>query len=365
MSMIGILLAAAVSLQPMVSGDVLEPSVLNEVEHALEIAPKAVKFSSHGFSAKGDASARAIALVSAQKRDGRWYDGTNDVTFAAVTELKKLAYGDGAFKVLMIGNSFSISNCRNMPQICESMGIDLELMSLYIGGCSLETHWQNVVASTNAEFRPYGVEHYRQGKSLYKEWQYYNIPEALKMRRWDVVTVQQCSHLSWKPESYHPWGDDLIAKIRELAPQAEIVVQETWSYTPWHGGFAEWGFDQNGMYDRLHAAYADFAAKHGGLRIIPTGTAVQAWRRELPVKYKWNDFGGDVCGDGTFRKSEDGKTIVDGDVFHLNRRGEYLQSLVWTAKLFDVDVSGCSYRPDFVSVSDAALMKRIANGLRR
>ena len=63
---------------------------------------------------------------------------------------------DRSLKVLMIGNSFSICNLKQMPQVAESMGKRLDLASLYIGGCSLERHWNNVVAaSTNATFRPY------------------------------------------------------------------------------------------------------------------------------------------------------------------------------------------------------------------
>ena len=35
-------------------------------------------------------------------------------------------------KVLMIGNSFSICNLREMPQVAKSMGKKLDLASLYI-----------------------------------------------------------------------------------------------------------------------------------------------------------------------------------------------------------------------------------------
>lgn len=110
-------LALTIPLQPLVSENVLEPSVRNEVDHALSRAPRAermdicVRTNSAVFVAAatngtgrilyhptGDvfgtnglsASDIAIKLVSSQKRDGRWMLGTNDVTSAAVDILEAL-----------------------------------------------------------------------------------------------------------------------------------------------------------------------------------------------------------------------------------------------------------------------------------
>ena len=88
-------LAAATALvaHPLPSADVLEPSVLNEVAHALAVAPTnpppcalAFPFGTNSQSA----AELAIRLVSTQKADGRWWVGTNDVTAAAVAILKGL-----------------------------------------------------------------------------------------------------------------------------------------------------------------------------------------------------------------------------------------------------------------------------------
>ena len=72
------------------------------------------------------------------------------------------------------------------------------------------------------------------------------------------------------------------------------------------------------------------------------GDAVQEWRKRLPVK----GTAGEVVGRGD-------------DLYHLGPAGEYFQALVWTSFLFDVDVTSCAYRPDCVSIEQAALMKRI------
>jgi len=94
-----ILSAAIVTAQPLVDADVLEPSVQNEVDHALSLAPTnevAVSDASVAFAAlyatNGmSATERAIALVSSQ-RGGRWLHGGRDVTPVA-TRLLRAASG--------------------------------------------------------------------------------------------------------------------------------------------------------------------------------------------------------------------------------------------------------------------------------
>ena len=267
-------------------------------------------------------------------------------------------------KVLMIGNSFSISLLNQLPQVAADCGVELDLASLYIGGCSLKRHWENVERDGEEGFRPYQFGRnrfgaYTQGTA--------NVCEALRMEKWDIVTVQQASHESWQAKTNHPYGSLLVAKIRELAPQAMIYVQETWSYTPWDKRLEKWGIDQNQMYEGLHTAYAGFA-RQCGLAIIPFGTAVQTWRRLKPVKYTENSFGGDVVGGGqqderdNFKRDMNGKWVPNCDVFHLNRKGEYFQALVWAKTIFGVDVTDLKYKPAFVSDADAKLMREIAMG---
>ena len=241
-------------------------------------------------------------------------------------------------KVLMIGNSFSICNLKQMPSVAAAMGKRVDLASLYIGGCSLERHWNNVVAaSTNARLRPYRFDRIVDGKKTV-DGGGANIPDGLVLDKWDVVTIQQASHFSWRPDTYEPFGGSLVAKIRELAPQAKIVVQETWSYPPWDKRLVKFGFDQAEMYRRLHGAYASFAEKYG-LEVIPVGTAAEI----LPNR----------------------NALFDEPDFHFNREGVYLQGLAFTAKLFGVDVRKCPYKPDWMEASRAEEIKKAvmdANG---
>ena len=84
--------AAVLTAHPLVNEDVLEPSVRNEVRHALSVAPTnapaatVLPISTNGLNR----TQIAIGLVSAQKGDGRWCVGTNDVTSTAIELLKEL-----------------------------------------------------------------------------------------------------------------------------------------------------------------------------------------------------------------------------------------------------------------------------------
>ncbi len=99
-----LILAISLTIQPLADEDVLEPSVQNEVDHALAIAPvvtnpppcvvlNLLKTAANGdiFATNGlSRTAIAIRLVSSQKRDGRWFIGTNDVTFSVLEILRSL-----------------------------------------------------------------------------------------------------------------------------------------------------------------------------------------------------------------------------------------------------------------------------------
>ena len=289
-------------------------------------------------------------------------------------------------KVLMIGNSFTESAMRETPAVAKAMGCALDLANLCIGGCPLSKHWANVEKAGDPDFRPYAVQMSwtscdakASGLRRAAPKGRANIPQALAAEPWDIVTIQQASGQSAFEKTYQPYADNLVAKIRELAPQAEIRIQETWSYSPYDGRLGVWKFTPDEMFARLHAAYGALARKHG-LKIIPTAVAVQNYRRDLPVRYakvytkqelaafaepRLPDFYGDVCGKAhwgkgsSWRKDADERKLrVDG--CHLNPAGEYLQGCVWVAALFGVDVTACPYRPDFVPEDRAALMRRAA-----
>ena len=274
-------------------------------------------------------------------------------------------------KVLMIGNSFSICVLKYMPSVAAELGCKLDLASLFIGGCPLQRHAANIAANEYPDYRPYLVT-----------WNYAsladqaavpfasllggekndhaNIPPILAADKWDVVTIQQASHESWSWATYYPWANMVIDTIRKYAPQARIVVQQTWSYCNADAricdketrGPGSWGFDQLGMYERLTANYSKLATENG-FDIIPTGKAVQLYRARRPV----TEVAEDVV--GNFWKDENG--VDRADTIHLNCDGTYLQACAWTAKLFGADVTKLTTVPeDLKTPANAALLRECA-----
>ena len=90
--------------------------------------------------------------------------------------------------VLSIGNSFSQDAQRYLHEVAKSEGVPMETVNLYIGGCTLERHFRNMMGDR----RDYTLQvdgHVAEGFSM-------SIDEALTARNWDVITLQQASPFS-------------------------------------------------------------------------------------------------------------------------------------------------------------------------
>ena len=259
-------------------------------------------------------------------------------------------------KVLMVGNSFSLSCRRYLPRVAASApDCPLELEIAYIGGCTLDRHMKEYEASAkDASHRPYTDIRDQPA----------NLQELLSRKKWDIISIQQGSHKSWRPASFHPWSERLIEVIRQSNPQAEIIVQQTWSYNSGdpriHDGAGEWKIDQSEMFRRLDENYRALASENG-FRIVPVGLAVQMTRRQNPVPLPLssrealdalaaNTPSGsrlpettDVVGKLYWDAS--GKSI-QADTIHLNLYGEYLQACVWFGFLFQRPVKDVAFLPE-------------------
>ena len=252
-------------------------------------------------------------------------------------EAKKPA---GPLKVLAVGNSFSNNATRQLPALAAAAGKDLKVVRASIGGCDFERHVRHAEAYAadpeSKEARPYG------GKSL---------QEMLKSDVWDVVTIQQVSHKSFKPETFHPHADKLIAIIRAQAPQAEIVVHQTWAYRDDHKFWGITNFNADVMYAKVRAAY-DGLAKKARLRQIPSGDAMEAARRDA----QWGPF---LAGEPPTPRPE--KALHGNDGYHANVKGEYLQGCVWFEFLFGETVVGNTFVPKGMTPEETAILQRIAH----
>lgn len=205
--------------------------------------------------------------------------------------------------ILAIGNSFSSDAVEHLYEMSKAGGVDMIIGNLYIGGCSLETHWQNA----NNDAKAY--DFYKTGE----ETKISSIREALMCEKWDYVTMQQASHDSGRANTYYPYINYLSDYVKIYAPLAEQIIHQTWAYeidSP-HPGFIHYNNDQKTMYSALIAAYSEAADKLG-LKLIPCGVAMQKARATSLFDY-----------------ANGGKSLCR-DSFHASfTLGRYLLSAVW------------------------------------
>ena len=107
--------------------------------------------------------------------------------------------------ILTVGNSFSEDSGRYLHRIARADKFNLETINLYIGGCSLDSHFRNMmgdkkdyVLTPNGEFSRF----------------YVTLKEALLNREWDYISIQQASLRSPDYKTYQPFLNELVAYFR-------------------------------------------------------------------------------------------------------------------------------------------------------
>ena len=227
--------------------------------------------------------------------------------------------------ILAIGNSFSEDATMLLHQTCAAAHVDTMVVNLYIGGCPLEKHWQNIEKDEVA----YQVQY--NGRKTERRA---SIQQALGLAKWDYIITQQASHDSGWADSYEPFLSMMLAYLRQEAPQAKICLQQTWAYEidSHHEKFIRYNRDQAEMYRRLTECYRDAATSHG-LKLIPSGEVIQKLRTLPPFQYE--NGGLSLCRDG----------------FHMHwLYGRYALALTWAHTLLGIKAQENTFvptHPDF------------------
>lgn len=277
--------------------------------------------------------------------------------------------------VLTIGNSFADDATAFLPEMAKAGGKELVIFRANLGGATMERHATHLRAFTADPNDPKGKPYRNRVHPKTGERQDFSLPEALEAYAWDVVTIQQVSHLSFRPESFHPFVDELIAAIQRHAPQAEIVIHEIWAYREDHEFFKkDDGFTPRAMYERVSAAYRALA-KEKGLRLLVVGDAFNLARQTRRWSFTpADDLDLSVFSEGElppqensinigwfWRKPKDGEPpALHLDAIHANTAGKYLGASVWYLTLFGEDQVPRSYAPKGLNEPDAASLRRLA-----
>jgi hypothetical protein len=191
-------------------------------------------------------------------------------------------------KILAIGNSFSQDATAYLYDIAQNDNVELKVVNLYIGGCSLKTHWEN--AEYNKAVYQYEINGRTTGRAV-------SIYDALSEDIWDFVTLQQVSGDSGILDTYYPYIKNLYDYVSQYAPQAEQIIHQTWAYEidSTHKSFSLYNSSQAEMYQLISDSYA-FVAADLALRIIPSSDVIQSLRANRLFDY--SSGGLSLCRDG-------------------------------------------------------------------
>ncbi|MBE6705074.1 MAG: DUF4886 domain-containing protein [Ruminococcaceae bacterium] len=220
-----------------------------------------------------------------------------------------------SFRILCIGNSYSVGATKYLHQIAKQYGDDIDACNLYIGGCSLERHARNIREE---------IPDYR----IFRNGDWYGLPNVrigdyINAEKWDYITFQQASYLSYKWESYQPYLTEIAEYARSYNPNAKFLIHQTQvcSTTRCKRQFGISGRDE--MYERLVEAYNNAAKSIDAVGILPTGEASQIASEKYGVidNLLYSDPGS-----------------------HLSARyGEYMAGLVWYSVLTGKNVADDKY----------------------
>jgi hypothetical protein len=217
-------------------------------------------------------------------------------------------------KLLLVGNSFSLNAAHYLSDLADEAGFPLIIEQAAIGGASMQKHWDVLELAEREPENPDGKPY--QGRSL---------KEVLAGNDWDIVSIQQVSFQSGDTGTYHPYARNLYDLVKELQPEARVVMHETWAYridskdfTQIPGGKHAESSEE--MWQNLRMAYYTIASELG-VEVIPVGDAF--WKVSSNRKWGYRE-------DTTFEEDEfiypeipvQENSLHSG--FHWNRDKEFV-----------------------------------------
>ena len=179
-------------------------------------------------------------------------------------------------RILAVGNSFSDDGVEYLDELAKAAGIRLIVGNLYIGGCSLERHWENVSKGLPA------YDYRKNCEGVQSNTPKTSLLSALQDEPWDYITVQQVSQNSGLYDTYYPFMPSLLQYLRTHAtnPGVRFAIHQVWAYAcdSNHSGFANYDNNQSRMYREIVKTVNRVARKEHIPIVIPSGTAIQTGR---------------------------------------------------------------------------------------
>lgn len=273
-------------------------------------------------------------------------------------------------RLLDIGNSFSGNATRFLGPIARADGNQLVHYNCFIGGGTMKQHWDKVLAFQKDPASDEG----------YYPYSRVSLVDELRTQRWDVVTIQQGSIVSHAAATYQPYAGLLCGLVRSNAPQAEIMMLQTWAYRCDDSRFtsantnADEPRTQEAMYQGLKQAYAR-VAQELGIRQIPVGDAFHAVDTDPVWGYRPDasfdpatarpralpDQSRSLHAGWSWQKGTNGVWALKMDGHHANTAGQFLGACVMYESVFGRTVVGNAFRPKGMSRKECLHLQEVAH----
>ncbi len=286
---------------------------------------------------------------------------------AATTDSKSVK----TVKLFNIGNSFSQNATLYLKDIVAAAGHKLVHRAGVIGGSSMQVHWDKAQLHEREPDNKAGL--YSTGKGL---------KEELAGEKWDYVTIQQASIKSHDIKNYRPYARQLYDYIKQHAPDAEVILHETWEYRVDDPRFSVKDplpgepKTKDEMYRGLSSSYREIASELG-VRIIPTGDAFHIadndprWAYQVDKMFDFKAAKQPALPDQTHSlhvgwrwskpKDSTAPAQLKTDGHHANTAGCYLGACVFFETLYKESVVGNKFVPKGVDAEFARYLQETAH----
>ena len=273
-------------------------------------------------------------------------------------------------RLLTIGNSFADNISAYLPQIMQGAGKEILIRRANISGCPMDKHWRLAQLHEACPNDQEGTPYYNPQTDKCD----LGLKEALMMDPWDFVAIQQFSWISNDATTYQPYAQYLYDYAKKYAPQAEVIMHETWAYRKDDPRFDSVTDSADIMYRALSAAYRTVATELK-IRVVPVGDAFQIAANDPNFLYVPDanyDFANPIypalpdqtnslhAGYGWRKNEETGEYTLTMDGHHANRTGQYLGGLVFCAFLTGISPVGNKFKPDWLSNNEISILQNAA-----
>ena len=197
--------------------------------------------------------------------------GTKSFTCLKCGDSYTKEYPIESIKLLSISNSYGKNALWELYDICKAEGIkNVDIAVMYIGGCSLDQHWENIQKSNAA------YEVFRNNNGNWTSTKDCTIDSLLAEGDWDVITTQNSSGLSGEADGYKNLNN-VADYIKAKCPNSKLIWHLIWGYQSGSKWLTpnSYNGDEKFMYESIVNCTNDIVIPSGKFdSVAPVGAAI-------------------------------------------------------------------------------------------